>query len=294
MIESIRVASVRYFPKRQLDFPGYLHEIQNRLELAVAEGAELVVFPEYASFELSSIGKLEKQSLPQELENLQVYHADFKRGFANLAQRYGLYLLAPTFPVREKNTFFNRAYFCAPNGKVVYQDKLQMTRFENERWGISAGTSMTIIDTPFCKMGIAICYDSEFPSLVAKMVGLGVELILVPSCTDTLAGFNRVRLAARTRAMENQCYTVLSGLHGLCPWSEAIDQNIGTSGIYGPVDSQATPDGIVAEQKLSKESELTVASIDFALARSIRSDGDVLLFKDSSRLSVYEVSYQEL
>ena len=73
-----------------------------------------------------------------------------------------------------------------------------------------------------------ICFDAEFPALVqAAQVEAGAWLILVPTCTDTLHGFNRVRLAAAARAMENQCFVVMAPTVGEAPWSGALDRNRG-------------------------------------------------------------------
>ena len=80
-----------------------------------------------------------------------------------------------------------------------------MTRFENEQWLISAGDEIRVFDTDFGKIAINICYDSEFPLIARQQVEAGADLILVPSCTDTQAGFHRVRLGCQARALENQC-----------------------------------------------------------------------------------------
>lgn len=118
--------------------------------------------------------------------------------------------------------FRNRAWLFGPNGLIGYQDKQIMTRFEREKWNIHAGIEgLKAFETPIGRLGILICYDNEFPMLGRKLAELGVELVLAPSCTDTLAGAYRVRIGAQARALENQ-YAVLSSprrvrLHGLPP-----------------------------------------------------------------------------
>ena len=89
-----------------------------------------------------------------------------------------------------------------------------MTRFENEQWLIKSGKELKCFDTEYGKIAINICYDSEFPMLARKQVEAGCVLILVPSCTDTLAGFHRVKIGCQARALENQCYVVQSLLVG--------------------------------------------------------------------------------
>ena len=63
-----------------------------------------------------------------------------------------------------------------------------MTRFETESWGVRSGLPPAVFETPWGRIGIAICYDSEVPPLVRAQVEANAWLILVPTCTDTLHG----------------------------------------------------------------------------------------------------------
>ena len=83
-------------------------------------------------------------------------------------------------------------------------------------------------------------------STVNRLVKAGAKLILVPSCTDSLAGFNRVRLCARARAVENQCFVAVIPLVGNAPWSGAIDENRGHAALFTPCDHFFPPDGVQA------------------------------------------------
>jgi predicted amidohydrolase len=78
-------------------------------------------------------------------------------------------------------------------------------------------------------------------------VAAGAKLILIPTCTDTQAGFNRVTLSARARAIENQCFVAVIPLVGSAPWSATIDTNLGHSAIYGPCDHGFAPHGIITQ-----------------------------------------------
>jgi predicted amidohydrolase len=90
----------------------------------------------------------------------------------------------------------NRATLYGPGGIVGHQDKQIMTRFEREIWFVEPGAGLPVFDTLLGRIGILICYDSEFPLLARRMVEAGAEVLLVPSCTDSLAGFTRVRVGA--------------------------------------------------------------------------------------------------
>src|SRR3546814_9016649 len=71
-----------------------------------------------------------------------------------------------------------------------------MTRFEREAWIITGGAALKVFDLDLggpvpLRAGITICYDVEFPLIARAMAAAGADLILCPSCTDTLAGANR-------------------------------------------------------------------------------------------------------
>ena len=170
-----------------------------------------------------------------------------------LAVDHQVVLLAGSFPLQvEDGRFVNRAWLFTPSGGCGYQDKQIMTRFEREHWGIAPGEPHKVFRTSLGCIGIAICYDSEFPLLVRQQVEQGVELLLVPSCTDAAAGYHRVRVAAAARALESQCYVLLSPLVGTLDWSPAVDVNVGAAGVYGPPDRGFPDDGIVAAGTLDQ------------------------------------------
>ena len=101
-----------------------------------------------------------------------------------------------------------------------------------------------MFDTALGRIGVLICYDSEFPLLARAQIEAGAQLLLVPSCTDSLHGYWRVRLAAQARALEGQCYAIQAPLVGNAEWSPAIDINRGAAGIFGPPDGAFPDDGI--------------------------------------------------
>ncbi len=112
-----------------------------------------------------------------------------------VAARHRVWLLGGSMPMRRQDRVINHAPLVAPNGRVGFQDKHRPTRFEAELWGLSGGRTPGVFETPWGRIGVCICYDSEFPPLVRAQVAAGAWLLLVPACTDTMAGFNRVRLA---------------------------------------------------------------------------------------------------
>lgn len=246
-----------------------------RLERAVAEaagaGAELLLLPEYCALEAAAG---ERPDVAAELRRAVARAPALLQAARDAARRHGVWLLPGTLPFREGERIVNRAPLIAPDGAVAFQDKHVMTRFEAEQWGIASGAPPSVFETAFGRIGIAICFDAEFPPLVRAQVEAGAWLILVPSCTDTRAGYHRVRLAAAARAMENQCFVAMAPTVGEAPWSGALDANRGAAGAYGPVDRGFADDGVVVEGALDAPGWV-YADLDPARLAAVRQDGAV-------------------
>ncbi len=278
---SLRIAAAQYDIGQLENWAAYQAKVQRWVAEAAEAGAQLLLFPEYFSMELASIFPEEVyRSLSRQLEALQDVHDDFLGLYGELAPRYGLHILAGTFPVRQADGgYHNRAYFLRPDGSRDFQDKLQMTRFENEQWLITGGSEIKVLDSAFGKIGVNVCYDSEFPMIARRQVAAGADLILAPSCTDTLAGYNRVRIGCQARALENQCYVVQSPTVGHAPWSEAVDVNVGAAAVYTPVDYGYPDDGVLAVGELNV-AQWVYADIDLASIAKVRETGQVFNYRD--------------
>lgn len=277
----VKIATAQY----NISFLETWQNYQDKIAVWVAEAAlqdaKILLFPEYASMELASLfEKAVYSSLSKQIDALQSLHQDYLDLFQSLAKQHQCYIQAGTFPVRtESGAYRNRAYLFMPDGRFDYQEKLIMTRFENELWQIQSGTEIKCFATEYGKIAINICYDSEFPLLARTQVEAGCVLILVPSCTDTVAGFNRVKIGCQARALENQCYVVQASLVGDALWSEAVDVNIGASAIYTPVDYGFPDDGILAMGKFNAV-QWVIADICLDNVETVRQQGQVFNHRD--------------
>ncbi len=246
-----------------------------RLDRAVAEaagtGARLLLLPEYAPLEAAAGAR---PDLAAELHRAIALGPELLGAARRVAQRHGVWLLPGSLPVRTGDRTVNRAPLIAPDGRVAFQDKHVMTRFEAEDWGITAGAPPAVFATEFGRIGIAICFDAEFPHLVRAQVAAGAWLILVPSCTDTLAGYHRVRLACAARAMENQCYVAMAPTVGDAPWIGTLDANRGAAAAFGPVDRGFPEDGVLAGGALDAPG-WTYVELDPARLAAVRTEGAV-------------------
>ena len=278
---NVKIASAQYDISFLENWDSYQNKIEHWVAEAAKNEAKILLFPEYFSMELASLfGKDIYSSLEKQLVAMQSVLIDFQNLFQNLAQQYQCLIQAGTFPIRlESGEYRNRAYLFFADGLVDYQDKMMMTRFENEQWLITSGEEIKYFETDYGRIAINICYDSEFPLLVRQQVQSGANLILVPSCTDTLAGYHRVKIGCQARALENQCFVVQACLVGKAPWSEAVDVNIGAAAIYTPVDRGFPDNGILSSGELDVV-QWVFADLSLADIETVRNQGQVFNFRD--------------
>lgn len=242
-------------------------------------GAKLLVFPEYGAMSIAHLDAATRSNLHGQIAAVQVHRKAWLALHRRLAKAHRLYILAGSYPwTLDDGRTVNRAWFCAPDGRADYQDKAVMTRFEREQWRISGEPPLKVFATSLGKIAINICYDSEFPLQARAQCEAGAEIILVPSCTDTAAGYHRVKVGAQARALENQCYVIQSPIVGEAAWSPAVDVNVGAAGVYGPPDRGFPDDGVIALGPMNETCWLT-ATIDPDAVAKVRSEGAVFPFR---------------
>ncbi|QJF52386.1 carbon-nitrogen hydrolase family protein [Roseobacter ponti] len=241
---------------------------------AVAQSAQLLVFPEYGAMELATLaGRDVAGDLEASLFAVSDRLADADALHAKLAAEHGVYILAASGPAATPTRPVNRARFFSPGGGIGVQDKQIMTRFERDPWNVTGGGPLQIFETALGKIGVLICYDCEFPLLGRALTDC--DLILVPSCTEALTGYWRVRIGAMARALENQCVTVMSSLVGEAPWSDAVDTTTGAGGIFGPPDTGFPANGVLAVGEIGRPG-WTYADVEPEKIAHVRADGVVL------------------
>ncbi|MBK9078724.1 MAG: carbon-nitrogen hydrolase family protein [Hyphomicrobium sp.] len=276
----LHVAAAQY----PIGQPKSLAEWEAKIALWVksgaATGAELLVFPEYAAIEQAAcFGPEVYSDLTITLDKVAELAASRVALHADLAKRHNVHILVGSGPVRKSDgRFVNATQLVTPDGQIGEQEKLIMTPFEHG-WGISAGGPVRVFRTRIGTFGIAICYDSEFPLLVRAMAEAGADVVLVPSCTERISGYHRVRTGSMARALENTICTVQSPTVGDAPWSPAVDFNNGAAGIYVPSEHGVSDDGVIACGKLNA-AEWVSARIDLARLRHVRETGEMRNYTD--------------
>lgn len=290
----LRVAAAQYPITAHADLNSWRDKQRSWVKQAAHAGAKVLVFPEYAPLELTSVlpNQGRDLSLNEQLQQIQTQWPAVRQTYAELAQQHQLWILGGTLPefsqaataeapATSTPQLKNAAHLFAPSGQSVVQHKLQMTRFETDEWQVTAGSGGIVVQTPWGNLAIAICYDIEFPLIARRLVEHGADVILVPSCTDTMAGHHRVTIGSRARAMENQCYVAQAATVGLAPWLLALDENHGAAAVFSPVDRGFPDDGIVAKGEIDSPGWV-YADLDLTSLARVRRDGQVRNFADFS------------
>lgn len=283
----LKVAAAQYslIPHNSLE--DFKINVEKWVKEASSNGARLLVFPEYGSIELVSLLTEEVQkNLALQLKEIQSFRDDFIQLYVELAKKYDVYIVAPSFPWLETPDYFiNRAFLINPNGLYGYQDKQMMTRFEDEEWKVSTPKEKVLntFDVDGVKVGISICFDVEFPDFARELAMEGVKVLVAPSCTEGVSGMNRVHVGARARALENQFYVVVSQTVGMVDYSEAIDKNTGMAAIYSTCDLGFPDDGIIVQGKVNIP-QWVYGEVNTKLIEDVRQNGHVFNFQKIKNL----------
>ncbi len=244
----MKVAAAKYPIDAPARFDDFADKQARWLRDAAALGARIAVLPEYLSLELGATFAPDvRGDLHASLAALQAHRAAWCDLFSGLARDLDLHVVAGTFLLDTGDgRFRNRADLFTADGGHAWQDKLQLTGFEKQTGVIDGGDALKVFELDGVRIGIAICYDIEFPLPVRAQCEAGARLLLVPSCTDTAAGATRVRTGALARALENRAFVAQAVTAGEAPWSPALDVNTGEATLYAPMDVGLPADGVLS------------------------------------------------
>jgi len=203
--------------------------ITRRVEESWDAGADIVVFPEFSWMILERF----------------VSGPDPLRKVASLFQEKLWPELRQTLSRPGKAAVLGTVPFSMPDGRLrnrapilcghheLHQDKIHLTPWET---AFSGGNALRVWSFAGYRIAVMICLDVEIPELAAALRGQGVDLLLVPSATESLLGVERVGRCASARAVELCCHTAVCHLVGRTD-SELIDENLGQLAVFHPSQS---------------------------------------------------------
>lgn len=266
-------------------------ELLQRIELLIAAQAsykaDFVLFPEFFTAPLLTL--YPQLDALQGMRTLAGHTPELVAAIAAMAQRHRINVIAGTMPLLEKGALYNVAWLCRRDGSVERQDKLHPTPGEVRDWQMQGGRALQVFDTDAGRIGILVCYDVEFPELARLQAEAGMDILFVPSWTDSQYGYQRVRYCAQARAIENECYVVLGSSVGMLPQVDCLDNQYGQSAVFTPSDYGFPPEAILAQATVNCAMNL-VADLDLAQLAQVRTSGSVRNGQDR-RHDLYRVRW---
>lgn len=277
------MASLQYYIRPVKTFSEFRSQVESLVETAADYKCKLIVFPEYFTVQLLTLGDV-RRPIREQVRDLAAKVPDYLELFTELARKHRAYLVGGTIPVMDdgENDVYNQSFIFNPRGEFGIQGKLHMTRWETEEWIVTPRDRLRVFDTDFGKLAITICYDVEFPEIARVAARAGAHLLIVPSCTDDRQGFLRVRYCAHARTIENQLYAVHSTTVGSIPMVPAVSLNYGQASILTPSDFAFARDGILAEGVPNQES-MVIGELNLRTIIDSRQTGTVLPLRDSQK-----------
>lgn len=189
-----------------------LDEAGKLIDEAVSQGASLVVLPE--NFGLMSMTEAERVEVAE--DEGKGLMQDF---LSTQAQKHSIWLVGGTVPVKSNVNGKARAacfVFNDQGEQVARYDKIHMfdvliqdsDESYTESETTDAGDEIVVVDTPFGRMGLAVCYDLRFPEMFRSLSDQGMDICVMPSAFTAITGKFHWEPLVRARAIENQCYMV--------------------------------------------------------------------------------------
>jgi predicted amidohydrolase len=189
-----------------------LLEADKLIAEAAKAGAKLVALPE--NFALMGAHELDKVKA-KEVDG----SGPIQNFLAAVAKKYSVWVVGGTIPIAASESHKVRAACLVYNDtgeRVARYDKMHLfdvnvpgtIEVYRESDSIEPGSELQVIDSPFGKLGIAVCYDLRFPEFFRKMVRMGMEILIIPSAFTAKTGAAHWELLLRARAVENLCYVI--------------------------------------------------------------------------------------
>jgi nitrilase len=219
-----------------------LIEAQRLISDAADAGATLVVLPEnFALMGMSEQDKVNERERPGD--------GPIQNFLSQQAAQHRIWLVGGTVALQSTVDDKIRAaslVFNAQGEQVARYDKIHLFDVHidatgenyNESETIEPGDQIVVIDTPFGRLGVAVCYDLRFPELFRRMLDEGMEVAVIPSAFTAITGKAHWEVLLRARAIENLSYVIAAAQGGyhvngretyghsmiVDPWGQILDQ----------------------------------------------------------------------
>lgn len=279
----MRVSAVQYHLHTICSFEDFAKQSEHYVKTAEEFGTEFLLFPEFFTTQLMSIGDKNGEALT--INHLPSFTEQYRELFSSFARKSQMHIIGGTHVIHKEGKLYNLAHLFYPDGRVVEQAKLHITPTEVKEWKMASGNELKVFETEKGTIALITCYDIEFPEIVRMARAKGADVIFCPSCTDDRHGFHRVRYTCHARAVENQVYVVTTGTVGSLPTVDFMRANFGQAAVITPNDIPFPPRGILVEGELNNDMIVT-ADLDLELLYKVRESGSVTTWRDR-RIDLY-------
>ena len=195
-----------------------LMEATRLIREAASKGAGMVVLPE--SFALMAMNESENIDMAEEQGSGQIQDVIRQCAIDNK-----VWIVAGSIPLKTDNAerasaaslmFNDKGKIVARYNKIHLFDveidceagEKKITDVYKESDTFKPGDEVVVVDTPFGRIGMSICYDLRFPTFYREMVKQGAEIFLIPSAFTKTTGKIHWEALVKARAIENQCYVI--------------------------------------------------------------------------------------
>ena len=210
-----KVAAIQMASAPQRD--ANLMEAARLIQLAKEQGAELVVLPE--NFPIMGMEETDKVDIREPYGD-----GPIQSFLHEQAKKHKLWVVGGTVPLQcdDPGKIIAATMLYNAEGEVVARyDKIHLFDVDlegeesyKESETIAKGKDLVVADTPFGKLGLAICYDLRFPELFRKLIDMGAEIIALPAAFTATTGKAHWDVLVRARAIENLCYIIAANQGG--------------------------------------------------------------------------------
>ena len=192
-----------------------LKRSEKLIKKAVSQKANLIITPE-----VSSKFSLNKKKLLQVATTMN--KDSYLLGIKRLAKKYKKWILIGSLIIKNKKKLLNRSVLINDKGKIktfydkihMYDAKLNKSEKYFESKTFKAGKNIKVVNLPWGKLGLSICYDLRFPNMYRKMSKRGAVFLSIPSAFTETTGRRHWHTLLRARAIENFSYVFAPGQAG--------------------------------------------------------------------------------
>ncbi|MAT53799.1 MAG: carbon-nitrogen hydrolase [Saprospirales bacterium] len=281
----VRLGLVQWQMRLYKGIDGLMEQAEYFVDAVSGYRSDFALFPEF--FNAPLMADYNHMAEPDAIRELAKFTDEIRKRFVQLAISYNINIITGSMPLVEDGTLYNVGYLCKRNGECERYEKLHVTPDEAKVWGMKGGNELKVFNTDCGKIGILICYDSEFPELSRILADQGMKILFVPFLTDTQNGYSRVRNCAQARAIENECYVAIAGCVGNLPKVHNMDIQFAQSVVFTPCDFPFPTNGVKAEATQNTEMIL-IADVDLDLLKELHHFGSVQNLRQR-RLDLYEL-----